>query len=689
MNCRRSLYRPLAISLLTGSLITACTSDSDSLGVTDTDTDQPLGEATQGDDPTTGNTASSFTIGLLPDTQGGTDDEGQAHVALHPMDQVLRHQAESGVDMVIALGDLTDKGSSVEFAEWRSIADDYAAQGIEFLPVMGNHESSYAYTIEWVRNMRDFIPEDAVHMSGYEWVNYYVIRDNVLIFGLAYYNLPIAFDWIRQVVLENEEAVDHIVVASHDGLIGAKYGQTREQIVDGTKDDDWVYQVQPQIRDFFAERDVIYVQGHEHQYQRSLISAKTALTTYPSSSTPSDGNYKLDAYTQIIAGNASYKGYEFRYGERDLVQMIVSQKNATMSDDIPTFDVNSSLLDFNGSRVDYRSWFATHDATSNDADQDFEADWQLMDRFSRTTDRCGTVVYPDSIPEGTRSVLVLLPEYKTNVCEGPQGSEARLIGGLNSTFNRTDTNTRDMSYTPGFTRAETLPDLVRLAYQWLFQVHESWSPNLNGPNRVIPDDETQELLIPETTTDLKEHVTLSWLPRTTDTLSEILIVSGMQNQGGIYQDDYGVLKDIEVDEGLAGSSPDGNAKAPVVLPDYASRSWDISEGQADPYVVEFLMSSDSQVPENVSPLLAQLSDGSWQPLTSADCVASAYWDASYLDTPPERAEHCLNTPLVGQDPDEPDRWWAILTEEAELALIAAPAEADEADLASVTFDQGM
>ncbi|MEQ8751286.1 MAG: metallophosphoesterase, partial [Amphiplicatus sp.] len=246
-----------------------------------------------------------FTIGLLPDTQGGSDAMGQAHVAMHPMDEVLKHQAEKGVDMVLALGDLTDNGSDIEFAEWVSVAEKYAAEGIEFLPIMGNHETSYAYTQNWIANMKNFIPEDAVHMPGYEWVNYYVIRENVLIIGLAYYNLLISFEWIKATVNELEGEVDHIVVASHDGLIGAKYGQTLEQIVDGTKDDDWVFYKQEAIRKFFAAHDVIYVQGHEHQYQRSLVSAKPMLQTLPSSSTPTGGNYRMDVYTQIMSGNAS------------------------------------------------------------------------------------------------------------------------------------------------------------------------------------------------------------------------------------------------------------------------------------------------------------------------------------------------------------------------------------------------
>ncbi len=610
--------------------------------------------------------AGAFTIGLLPDTQGGSTPDGQAHVAMHPMSEVLKHQDAAGVDLVIALGDLTDNGSTVEFMEWRSVADAYADKGIEFLPVMGNHETSYAYTAEWIENMKDFIPADAVHMPDYEWVNYYVIRNNVLIIGLAYYNLPIAFPWIQDVVLEHEGLVDHVVVASHDGLIGAKYGQTREQIVDGTKNDDWVYSVQPQIREFFADHDVIYVQGHEHMYQRSLVTAKTTLTTYPSGYTPQGGNYRMDMYTQIMAGNASYKGYEFRYGERDLVQMIVSQKNATLSGGSTHFDVNSSLLTFDGERVDYSSWYANHTAKGNGPEYAFDADWKLGDHFSRTTNRCETVIFPDSIPEGTRPVLVLQPEYKSPECLADDGTRVQLVGGVNRTFNRTDTRQRDMGYTPGLTRAETLNDLVRLAYQWLFQYHQAWSPNLNGPARALPDEANDELVFPETTTDLKEHVTLSWLPATRDTVSDIVIVSGTQNQTGMYQGDYGEYKDIELDTGLPFSNPDGSAKSPVILPDYASADWDLGTALSDPYAV--MLTGGAYKGNTKGIALALRAGENWTAATPPGCEVNAAWDESYLVTPPTVPAGCPTYPLVGFDADHGNRWWIVLQEDAELAL---------------------
>lgn len=52
-----------------------------------------------------------FYIGLLPDTQGGTDAEGQAHVAMHQMAEVLIRQSNSGVDLLITLSNLIDNGS--------------------------------------------------------------------------------------------------------------------------------------------------------------------------------------------------------------------------------------------------------------------------------------------------------------------------------------------------------------------------------------------------------------------------------------------------------------------------------------------------------------------------------------------------------------------------------------------------
>jgi hypothetical protein len=605
-------------------------------------------------------TASTLKIGLLPDTQGGGDN-----VSMHPMKAVLDKEQALGVDIVIPVGDLTDHGTTREFEQWTSVAESYRDAGIEFLPLMGNHEDSYAYSVEWIENMKHYIPKDAVHMAGAQYLNYYVIRDNVMIILLKYYNLPIAFEWIKQEVAAHEGEFDHLVIASHDGLIGAKYGETREMIVEGIKGDNALMDMWDDIRAFFARYDVLWVQGHEHMYQRSVVTAP--IWVDPSSWTTADGNYRLPQYTQIMSGNASYKGYEFRYGERELVQRIVQQKMNTMDDGSPAYDANASVLTFQGDRVDYESWFVEHTIGSNEDGVKELADpqWKLMDRFSRTKNRCERLVYPNSIPEGTRPVMYLDASYISNDCTGDDGSVARMVAGTNNTFNRVESRTRDMGITPGFSRAETVTDLMRLGYQFLFQYHESWTPNLNGNQRLVPLNDS-EVEIPETTIDLKELVTMSWQQGNADTASDILIVSGTQNQTGTYSSAYGAVKDIETMVGLPGSQPDGTAKQPHTLPAGASKDWDLATAVADAYGLTFDAPEGSDV-DSLN-LGVRTAEG-WQPLASADCLVEGPFDGGYLSTPPTRPDTCADQPLVGVDPDHGRRFWAVLQQDAELALL--------------------
>jgi hypothetical protein len=49
--------------------------------------------------------APKFTIDLLSDTQGGSHETSQTHLALHPMRNISSHQKSAGVDGVMALGD--------------------------------------------------------------------------------------------------------------------------------------------------------------------------------------------------------------------------------------------------------------------------------------------------------------------------------------------------------------------------------------------------------------------------------------------------------------------------------------------------------------------------------------------------------------------------------------------------------
>lgn len=602
-------------------------------------------------------------VGILPDTQGAGST-----VSIHPMDAVLQKLSDSDVDIVIPVGDLTNHGSAFEFEQWTTVAKKYQEEGIEFLPLMGNHETSFAYTVEWVDSMKEFIPDDAVHMSGAQYQNYYVVRNNVLIVLLRYYNLPIAFQWIKDVVDIHSDDVDHIVIASHDGLVGAKYGETREMIVEGIKGQDLLLDQWDEIRSFFAKHDVIWVQGHEHMYQRSVIKAPIHIN--PSSWEVSDRNYRLPQYTQIISGNASYKGYEFRYGEREKVQAVLQHKMNTMENGSKAFDVNASILHFKDNRVDFESHFATHTIKSNEEGKKElnKPEWVLFDQFSRTTDRCEKIVYPNSIPEGTRPVLTHDTSYRTNSCYAEDGSSAIILDGINNTFNRVETTPRTLSWEEGFSRAQSQKDLARLAYQYLFQYNEPWSPNLNGGRRVVLGPEKQEVELPATTIDLKEHLTLSWSPATSETLSDILSVSGTQVQSGTYQNAYGMEKDIEKDGGLEGSQPDGSAKKPHdLLPESATKSWDITSAVGDSYVLQF----KSKEFNTDSAKLAYFENGNWIPFASEDCVINEPYSSELMDnlSATQLKDQCLEKPITGAERSSDSSWWVVLNSDVEVALI--------------------
>src|SRR5690625_4986731 len=95
-------------------------------------------------------------IGLLPDTQWcGTE------VYIHPMEAVVKQLQHSDVDLVVEGGDLTIQGSSLQFDQWTSVAEPLRNAGMEFIPLIGNHERSYAKRVEWMQRTQEYIPYDA------------------------------------------------------------------------------------------------------------------------------------------------------------------------------------------------------------------------------------------------------------------------------------------------------------------------------------------------------------------------------------------------------------------------------------------------------------------------------------------------------------------------------------------------
>lgn len=627
-----------------------CGSDSDDKGAPTPGVSDPAPAPAPA--PVPPSTEKTLRIGVLPDTQGSASG-----VAEHPMRAALDKLAQEGAAIVLMAGDLTENGTAAEYAQWRAIASRYTDRMI-LLPIMGNHDNK-GIDQDYFDTVSDLIPADAQHMPGSKYKNYALVRENVLFLNISYDWLPFAYDFVEKQIREHRGRVDHIILMTHNSLVGNRYGMLREKILEGylSEPSDVAFRdVYDKFRALFAENDVIFVAGHEHMYARSQIRDATQRP-----------------FTQIVAGSAAYKGYENRYGEHEQVQNTVMVKVA--GDVSGSIDTNVSLFTVQGSAIDYQAFYVPHTVYANtDGPRELAAPaWRLFDRFSRTGTRCEKTVYPASLPAGIQSNNVYDPSYRTSACASPGGQYARILGGRNEVFNRYDTRTRSMAVEPGVTFASTNRELESLMYRYMFIRNESWRPNLNNSQRARVVNEgtpTEAVEIRETTIDLAKLVSLSWKAKGGETLSDVLVVSGINGQTGMYTDPYGRLKDITTATGLPGSYGDGSeqGKAPVTLPTGATRDWELKPGQTGhAYVLEVSL-PEGTAADGIA--LARWDGERWRALTDAGCVSKQPYHPNFLSTvPADVGGACASAALVGLDAQR-RAFWARLHEDGQFAIIA-------------------
>ncbi|MEH6686406.1 MAG: metallophosphoesterase [Halopseudomonas sabulinigri] len=629
------------VSLIAGGLLTGCLSSSSS---------------SDNDDVSTPETPVSQTlrVGVIPDTQGGGQNS-----SIIPMRALMEFYREQKVDLLLVVGDLSEEATPAEYAQWRSVVDDYRDDFV-MLPLQGNHDIK-GTDQDWYDNVSDLIPADAVQMAGQRDKNYAVVRDNVLIITLSYGQLPFTYDFTREMIETYRDQVDHIIVSTHNTMVGSRYGNIRERVVeayDTSEGDQQFILVHNDYRQLFADNDVIYVAGHEHQYLRSLVAG-----------------YYGGHYTELVSGNASYKGYDSRFGESELIQdMVMVKVNDGSSGSL---DVNASILTFNGDLVDYRSYYESHTVTSNEDGQRELADpqWKLIDRFTRTAERCDKIVYPSSIPASNQLNMTHDKSYRTSACVSENGFSARILDGENSIFNRYETRTRTTNFEPGVSTAKSNAELAARYFRYLHIPHASYSPNLNNSQRVRLINEgtaDEEVEIRETTIDLKKQVSLSWVAKREGAESDVLIISGIQGQDGTYNGARGVMKNIQTDVGFAGSFGDGSerGKQPVVLPaGRVNSNWVLDDDErGDDFVLQFNLPASADATSLTLGRWNEDAEG-WEAVVTEECLSAASYDSSYLnDVPADVPESCATS--AGMVSVGGEHVWARLDQDGAYALIA-------------------
>lgn len=62
-------------------------------------------------------------------------------------------------------------------------------------------------------------------------------------------------------------------------------------------------------------------------------------------------------------------------------------------------------------------------------------------------------------------------------------------------------------------------------------------------------------------------------------------------------------------------------------------------------------------------------DGTWEILAEPECWIEGACSGQYLQDAPVRADVCASFPVVGYDSQYDGRWWAVMNQDAEIALV--------------------
>lgn len=80
------------------------------------------------------------------------------------MRALMEFYREQDVDLLLLVGDLSEEATPAEYAQWRSVVDDYRDDFV-MLPLQGNHDIK-GTDQDWYDNVSDLIPADAIQMTG-------------------------------------------------------------------------------------------------------------------------------------------------------------------------------------------------------------------------------------------------------------------------------------------------------------------------------------------------------------------------------------------------------------------------------------------------------------------------------------------------------------------------------------------
>lgn len=426
---------------------------------------------------------------------------------------------------------------------------------------------------------------EIVGYEGIEDLMYYTVQNNTLFIAIDFYASDLVsvnyegtwlliYDWLKNVLETKGTTVDHIVMFGHEALSTKKrpsvynYDEYFDYISslksDGTSGDEdetepgilgldtgqlGYLQLQDEsspglmdnVLNLLSEYKVNYIAGHDHQYSRSLI--------HPDNSNPSVG------FTQIVAGNASWKAYNNRYGIHDKYETGLAQDNfAQVGDyegtnsqytkDLTKYEKSNKIsfviVEVNGRQITFKNYYApvnfseadmnmgTYwdepqnawvqydvDSAGKTIEEIIPIEWNVGDSASYTSDALQRVVSPYESYWATT---------KTPDEAGYIGTQAAILDGFNLTYNSVEVLTTDTQ------------DKKQVG------VDANYQDDLGtgkGEYTIFADAYS----IPREEQAMNELLSLSWFTdEDATTVSDILYINGNLNQDGSYKNTNGFVQ---------------------------------------------------------------------------------------------------------------------------------------------------
>ncbi|PMH40599.1 hypothetical protein BCU68_16195 [Vibrio sp. 10N.286.49.B3] len=705
------MFKKTYLAMLTASLLTGCfsTSDDDKNTIVDREGDQPR--------------QYDMRIGILADTQGS----GEA-VSVNQLEGILDFYADNGITHVIAVGDVTNEASIAEYEDWTRLASRH--EDMVFLPLMGNHETRNSDNNgrdrfrDYMSPLIDQIDGNIVHFDGglgigddnYEFITYAATSGNTLMINIseATILLPGMLEWVTDQVEGRDASVDHVIISSHQPFAGPYRGGFAHSQAD-TLGSEFV----KPWTDLMAKHDVIFLSGHDHQYSRSVL--------YTDTLAENGSHADSDFFHHIVAGNASEKSYYLRQGEFEQIQSWVmfrttmqgrtldaNNRRDEWTDEMVARDelrpdqvqINASWITITDDLVEYEAYY---DDLADSAEWlAGGGDWKLFDRFTNTKDRCDKVIFPTSVASVSVEAGLIDTNYQMSDCYSSSGTMARLLDGENNVYNRVDQGLEGADYMTGSKGPlyrNNLPKYLKHQAEITsgadnqsdrdYQVDGTKMMGFNHPKGFELSSgfaglTTDVYWFPHTI-DMKKLVSLNWSPAHQNTLSEVLDISGIQGQTGVYSNPVGYMLDITYDEGrpgtqiVEGGDPtrlDVQNKQPLDAALMRAKSpnrmhetrnmeldRDLRDGnlRADDFVIEFAVPAGLEADQVI---LAHLdSSNVWQPLLSDyQCLSSQEYNSAYMNTLPSdlQGKGCNEELIVGL---YDGRFWAKVDFEGNFALV--------------------